>query len=122
MCSRTGGLFGVWRIFGMWFRTGRFGTGGGYYHWASDAERVFWDRLPMTVAFMGMFAAVLGEFADARGGRWVLGPLVGMGVLSVMVWRWSGDLRWYGLVNFYPVVMIPVMLVWRRGGYTEGGL
>ena len=28
--------------------------GSGYYHLAPDNESLFWDRLPMTIAFMGL--------------------------------------------------------------------
>src|SRR5512132_1541341 len=34
------------------------GIGSAYYHWAPDTPRLFWDRLPMTVGFMALLAAI----------------------------------------------------------------
>ena len=34
--------------------------GFGYYHWELSTDLLFWDRLPMTVAFMIFFAAFTG--------------------------------------------------------------
>ncbi|HJQ62400.1 MAG TPA: hypothetical protein VJ834_06030, partial [Burkholderiales bacterium] len=33
-------------------------VGSGYYHWAPDNASLVWDRLPMTVGFMGLFVAL----------------------------------------------------------------
>src|SRR5262249_29426249 len=50
--------------------------GSAYYHLAPDNERLVWDRLPMTVAFMGFFASMIGERISVRAGSWLLWPLV----------------------------------------------
>jgi hypothetical protein len=34
--------------------------GFGYYHWELSTDQLFWDRLPMFVAFMAFFAAFIG--------------------------------------------------------------
>jgi hypothetical protein len=39
--------------------------GSGYYHFRPDNDTLVWDRLPMSVAFMGLFVAVVGEAASA---------------------------------------------------------
>ncbi len=89
-------------------------SGSAWYHWAPDDARLVWDRLPMTVAFMGLFAAVLIDRLQAR--VWVLPALVAVGLASVAVWRLTGDLRLYGLVQFLPPVAIVALLVRRPGG------
>lgn len=91
------------------------GTGSGYYHWNPGNQTLFWDRLPMTVGFMGVFAAVVAERVNARAGWWLLGPFLVWGVVSVEFWRrtelaGAGDLRMYALVQFYPMLAIPLML------------
>jgi hypothetical protein len=91
------------------------GLGSGYYHYAPDNQTLFWDRLPMTVGFMGVFAAVISERVSARAGWWLLGPFLIWGVVSVEVWRRTelagvGDLRMYALVQFYPMLAIPLIL------------
>ena len=91
------------------------GAGSGYYHYNPDNQTLFWDRLPMTLGFMGVFAAVISERVSARAGWWLLGPFLIWGVVSVEVWRrtelaGSGDLRMYALVQFYPMLAIPLIL------------
>src|SRR5450755_2515673 len=35
--------------------------GSGYYHLRPDDARLLWDRMPISVAFMGLFAAMISE-------------------------------------------------------------
>lgn len=99
--------------------------GSGYYHLAPDNERLVWDRLPMTVGFMSLLAAVIGERVDAAWGRRLLLPLLTVGVASVLYWIWSehagrGDLRPYALVQFLSLVLIVTMLAAFRGLHRDG--
>jgi hypothetical protein len=80
----------------------------------------------MTVAFMGLFANVIGERIGVRAGAWLLGPLVWLGVASVLTWhlgerRGAGDLRLYGFVQFYPLLTIPLLLWLFPARYTRAG-
>lgn len=98
--------------------------GSAYYHLAPDNERLVWDRLPMTLAFMSLLAAVLGERVDGAWGRRLLAPLLGLGLASVVYWRWSeiagaGDLRPYALVQFLSLMLIVYMLLAFRGVYGD---
>jgi hypothetical protein len=102
------------------------GFGSSYYHLAPDNDRLVWDRLPITVAFMGFFASTIGERIRLRAGAWLLGPLVWLGVASVLAWhlgerRGAGDLRLYGFVQFYPLLTIPLLLYLFPARYTRGG-
>ena len=46
------------------------GLGSAYYHLVPDNERLFWDRLPMTIAFMSLIAAqVVDRIDDEDGAR-----------------------------------------------------
>lgn len=110
---------GVRVIFGMLFGgIVLTGFGSAYYHWAPDNERLIWDRIPMTVVFMSLLAATVAEWIDRRAGVWLLGPLVVLGVGSVLVWQSTGDLRMYGWVQYFPMLAIPLILVLfgRSGG------
>jgi hypothetical protein len=93
------------------------GLGSGWYHLHPDNASLVWDRLPMTLAFMALFAIVLGEHIGIRLTRLLLLPLLVAGVLSVLYWRASDDLRPYALVQFVPVLLIPLILLLypRRG-------
>ena len=85
--------------------------GSAYYHWAPDTPRLVWDRLPMTIGFMSLLALIIGASFGAQLGRRLLLPLVVAGLASVVWWRVSGDLRPYVLVQFAPMLMIPVALI-----------
>jgi hypothetical protein len=102
------------------------GFGSSYYHLAPDNDRLVWDRLPMTVAFMGFFASMIGERIGVRAGTSLLWPLVWLGFISVFNWRMgerrdAGDLRLYGFVQFYPLVTIPLMMYLFPARYTRSG-
>lgn len=86
------------------------GFGSAYYHWNPNDATLFWDRLPMTLVFMGIFAPILGE-------RKLLAPLILLGAGSVVYWRWTGDLRAYVLVQFVPCSPFPCCC-WRAGSAT----
>jgi hypothetical protein len=88
--------------------------GSSYYHLAPDPGRLLLDRLPITVAFMSIFAWVLGDRLGPRWGTRALAPLVGLGLAALWTWRGSGagdgDLRPYVLVQAVPLACIPVLL------------
>jgi hypothetical protein len=99
--------------------------GSSYYHLAPDNDRLVWDRIPMTVAFMGFFASMIGERISVRAGAWLLWPLVWLGIASVFEWhmgelRDAGDLRLYGFVQFYPLLTIPLLIYLFPARYTRG--
>ncbi len=94
--------------------------GSSYYHLAPDDARLFWDRLPMSVGFMGLFAAIIAERIDVGAGWRLLPPLLIAGACSLLYWRWSGDLRAYVLVQFYPLLAIPVIMALFPPRYTRG--
>lgn len=96
------------------------GFGSAYYHYAPSTPTLVWDRCPMSVAFMAMFALILGDRVNPALRRALLWPLVIIGVASVFYWAWTedrgaGDLRPYALVQFLPIVLIALMLVVFRG-------
>ena len=99
------------------------GFGSGYYHLAPDNQTLVWDRLPMTIAFMSLFSIIISEFISVRSGKNLLLPLILAGILSVVYWHFSemrneGDLRLYLLVQFYPILAIPIMLLCFRSHCT----
>jgi hypothetical protein len=92
------------------------GLGSAYYHYSPANAALVWDRLPMSLAFMAVFALVLGDRVNPALGRALLGPLLILGAASVLYWAWTeshgvGDLRPYALVQFMPFVLIALMLL-----------
>jgi hypothetical protein len=97
--------------------------GSAWYHLAPDNGRLVWDRLPMTLGFMSLFAVMIAERVDLRAGLWLLGPFLLAGLASVLYWHWTelagaGDLRPYAAVQFLPMVAIPLMLLLFPARYT----
>jgi hypothetical protein len=90
--------------------------GSAYYHLAPDNWRLVWDRLPMTVGFMGLLTAVFAERASRRAAKVSFVPLLVFGAATVAYWYWSetrgaGDLRPYALVQFGSLLVILLALL-----------
>jgi hypothetical protein len=100
--------------------------GSGYYHWRPDNWGLFWDRLPMTIGFSGLFASIIGERVSNRAYQFMLWPLVALGLLSVVYWimteeSGAGDLRPYAFVQFYPILAIPCLIWLCPARFTHAG-
>jgi hypothetical protein len=94
------------------------GFGSAYYHLHPDDISLFWDRLPMTLCFAGILAAMVEERVTARAGSVVLWPLLAIGIFSVLVWRWAGDLRLYVWAQFFPLLAMVLILLLFPPKYT----
>jgi hypothetical protein len=95
--------------------------GSAHYHLLPNSDTLVWDRLPMTLAFLSLFSATIGERIDPRLGRALLVPLLIAGAASVLYWKASGDLRCYGLAQFVPMIAIPAMLILFPPRYSHSG-
>ncbi len=92
------------------------GFGSAYYHFHPDNQTLLWDRLPMTIAFMALFSAIVGEYISSQIALKLFIPLLVSGIASVVYWHiselnGSGDLRAYALVQFLPILLIPLILL-----------
>ena len=112
----SGGLVELQAVY-MTFFAGVFLTGFGsvYYHYHPDNQTLLWDRLPMTIAFMAFFSAIAGETISSQMALKLFIPLLVSGIASVVYWHVSelnghGDLRAYVLVQFLPILLIPLIL------------
>ena len=57
--------------------------GSGYCHCPPDNERLSWDRLPMSVAFMAFAATVIADRVHANPGKdWLLVVLMAFGLFG----------------------------------------
>lgn len=93
-------------------------VGSTVYHWAPSDGTLVWDRLPMTVGFMGLFVALLTEYvSDTLGG--LLLPAALVGLFSVLYWHWLGDLRFYVWIQLLPLLTIPVVMLLYRPAYSH---
>jgi len=101
-----------WKVF--FLGTFLVGFGSGYYHWEPNNHTLVWDRLPMTIAFMSFFSVVVMERLNEKSGLVLLPILLIAGAASVFYWDHTellgnGDLRPYALVQFLPMLLIPLM-------------
>jgi hypothetical protein len=101
------------------------GLGSAYYHLLPDNERLFWDRLPMTVAFMSLIAAQVVDRIDTRTGLALLVPMLLVGAVSVFHWRateraGAGNVVPYAVLQGYAVVVLFLMALLQPSRYTRG--
>jgi hypothetical protein len=94
-------------------------AGSAYYHLAPDNHTLVWDRLPMTVGFMGLLVAVFAEHIEPALDRIALAPAVLVGVLSVVYWSQVDDLRPYFSVQGAALLSVLAALVLYRSRYSH---
>jgi hypothetical protein len=71
------------------------GVGSSYYHWNPNDDTLLWDRLPIALSFMAIFAYAIGERVNAKAG-------------AVL----------YGWVQFFPCIALPVLFLLSPAQYT----
>lgn len=100
--------------------------GSAYYHYKPGNESLIWDRLPMAIMFMALFAAIFAERISLAAATILTVPLILLGAASVFGWalseeRGAGDLRFYGIVQFFPMVATPLILWIFPSRYSAQG-
>lgn len=95
--------------------------GSTYYHWAPTNQTLVWDRLPMTIAAMGLFCALLTEHLGPVIERRLLPAALVVGVASVGWWSYADDLRLYAWVQFGPLLVLGYVLAVYPGRYSHRG-
>lgn len=98
--------------------------GSAYYHLAPDNDRLVLDRAPMILVFMPLVSVLIAERVHQKLGLWLLPVLTAVGLGSVIQWHWTvlqgaGDLRFYGAVQLYAVLVLFVVLL-LPPPYTHG--
>ena len=99
--------------------------GSGYYHLTPDNEGLFWDRLPMTVAFMGLVSSQIIDRINIRAGLALLVPMLLLGAASVIYWRateraGAGNVLPYGILQGYAMVVVLLLAMLSPSRYTRG--
>ena len=62
--------------------------GSSWYHLNPNDATLVWDRIPMTVGFLGLVSALLAERVSVRADPlWLLVPLVALGIASAFYWE-----------------------------------
>ena len=99
--------------------------GSGYYHLLPNNERLFWDRLPMTITFMALIAAQIVDRISLKAGLVLLPPLLLTGMASAVYWlvterAGAGNVVPYGILQAYSVVILLAMAWLYPSRYTRG--
>ncbi len=99
-------------------------AGSGYYHLDPDNETLFWDRLPMTIAFMGLVSAQIVDRISVRAGLLLLLPILLMGVATVVYWILTerggvGNVLPYVMLQAYTVIVVLLMAMLNPSRYTR---
>ena len=100
--------------------------GSGYYHLHPDNTTLPWDRLPMAISFMAISTIMISLYISTQRITllFLLSQLIG--TTSVLYWSYTeslgkGDLRLYALVQFLPMIAIPMVVGYQyRKGFVRG--
>lgn len=101
-------------------------AGSAYYHLSPDNETLFWDRLPMTIAFAGLLSSQIVDRMSVRAGLVLLVPMLLVGMASVVYWilterMGAGNVMPYGVLQAYAVVVLLLMATLHPSRYTRAG-
>jgi hypothetical protein len=107
----------AWIVFFFGIALTAFGSG--WFHLEPNNDTLVWDRLPMTIGFMSLVSIIVSEYFSATLGRRILAPTLILGAASVAYWAYTeslgaGDLRPYAIVQFLPMLLIPLVIILYR--------
>ena len=99
-------------------------VGSAYYHLAPDNATLVWDRLPMTIAFMGLVSSQVVDRVSVRAGLMLLAPMLVAGAASVVYWQMTeragqGNVLPYAILQGYTIVVLLLIAVLYPSRYTE---
>lgn len=80
--------------------------GSTYYHLSPADFPLIWDRLPMTIGFMGLVSVILCETFNIQKEKPFLVLLLLLGLYSVLHWVLWDDLRIYGWLQLTSIAVI----------------
>jgi hypothetical protein len=100
-------------------------AGSCYYHLKPNNETLFWDRLPMTIAFMSLISAQIVDRVNVRAGLLVLGPALLVGIGTVVYWivterQGRGNVIPYVVLQAYAVIVLLQLAALHPSRYTYG--
>ena len=99
--------------------------GSTWYHLRPNDQTLVWDRLPMSVGFTSLVAAIVCERIGVKAGIRLLIPLILFGAASVIYWNVTqanghGDLRPYALAQFGSLLVLLLLVALFPPRYTRG--
>lgn len=93
------------------------GLGSAWFHLDPSPISIFWDRIPMAVAFSALIGLVIADRWDKKIGMNCMLGLTAISVCSLIAWRLGwGDLRPYYLLQYAGLPFIIGLAVARPKG------
>ena len=80
--------------------------GSSYYHLSPNTDSLFWDRLPMTLAFCSLLSAVVTKTFSLKNEPMVLLGFLLVGLYSLIHWQLFDDLRVYFWIQLSPMLAL----------------
>ncbi|WOH39064.1 hypothetical protein RI844_07530 [Thalassotalea fonticola] len=98
--------------------------GSSYYHLEPNNFTLVFDRLSIAISFMALFTALFGELVSLKLANKMLLPLELLGIAGVIYWGISehlsyGDMRFYLLTQYLPLILLPIMLIKYKWQYSH---
>ena len=114
-----------WPYFAFFLGVAVTAFGSSWYHLNPNDTTLVWDRIPMAISFMALVAGAVAERINVKAGVWLLGPLVALGIASVIYWSATqsnghGDLRPYAVTQFGGLVVLVLIIAFFPARYTRG--
>jgi hypothetical protein len=103
----------------LFFCTALLCFGSGYFHLLPDADRLAWDRYTVLLTMLPLSCAIVADRLDTRTAFMLVGPLILLGIASVIVWQLTDDLRFYAFMQFFPMVAMLVLLIALPSRYSH---
>ena len=99
------------------------GVGSFWYHLAPCDQRLPWDLVPMTCAFVALVVATYMERVNVRTGYAALAPLLLAGASTVFYWYFTnatghGDYKYYLFLQFFSPVVLTLLIALFPPRYT----
>jgi hypothetical protein len=90
--------------------------GSSFYHLSPTNFGLLLDRIPMTIIFISFFSYILYKLEFIRTGKVLFYAGIPLGIFSAIYWYYSeslgcGDLRFYAFIQFFPILVLPIILV-----------
>ncbi|HEY6905484.1 MAG TPA: hypothetical protein VI216_14355, partial [Candidatus Acidoferrales bacterium] len=114
-----------WPYFAFFFGVAVTAFGSSWYHLSPNDTTLIWDRIPMAISFMALIAAAVAERISIKAGVWLLGPLIALGIATVVYWSATqsnghGDLRPYAVTQFGGLLVLALIIALFPARYTRG--
>ena len=84
--------------------------GSSYYHFNPENNTLTWDRLPMAIGFMALFVITISDYINNNLEKWLLLPMCLVGIISVLFWHYTDDLRIYAWVQFVSMALLLIII------------